>query len=74
MLGFLLGQRLPMRAIVGVVLAVAGLSTLLHLPYEGNSFAAWQWVSVLADGITGAAVLAFALFAAGVVLGVREML
>jgi hypothetical protein len=44
--------------------SVAGLSTLLHLPYEGNSFVAWQWVSVLADGVTGAAVLAFALWSA----------
>jgi hypothetical protein len=45
--------------------SVSGLSTLLHLLYEGNSFAAWQWVSVVSDGLTGAAVLAFALWSAG---------
>ncbi|HEX8645779.1 MAG TPA: hypothetical protein VF715_02685 [Thermoleophilaceae bacterium] len=44
--------------------SVSGLSTLLHLLYEGNSFVAWQWVSVLSDGTLGAAMLAFALWSA----------
>lgn len=44
--------------------SVSGISTLLHLLYDGNSFAAWQWVSVLSDGVTGFAVLAFALWSA----------
>jgi tryptophan-rich sensory protein len=48
--------------------SLAGLTTPLHLLYEGNSFAAWQWVSVASDGLTGAAVLAFALWS---VAGVR---
>jgi hypothetical protein len=46
------------------VFSVAGISTFAHLAYEGNDFAAWQWVSVLADGVTGLAVLAFALWSA----------
>ena len=43
------------------VFSVAGISTFGHLAYEGNDVAAWQWASVLADGITGLAVLGFAL-------------
>lgn len=44
--------------------SVSGISTLLHLLYEGNSFAAWQWVSVLGDGTLGFAMLGFALWSA----------
>jgi hypothetical protein len=44
--------------------SVAGISTFGHLLYEGNDFAAWQWASVLADGVFGLAVLAFALWSA----------
>jgi hypothetical protein len=34
------------------------LSTFGHLLYDGNDFAAWQWASLLADGVLGLAVLA----------------
>jgi hypothetical protein len=44
--------------------SVAGISTFGHLLYEGNDFAAWQWASVLADGVLGLAVLGFALWSA----------
>lgn len=44
--------------------SVAGISTLLHLLYEGNDFAAWQWVSVVSDGLLGFAMLGFALWSA----------
>jgi hypothetical protein len=44
--------------------SVAGISTFGHLLYEGNDFAAWQWASVLADGVLGLAVLGFALVSA----------
>ncbi|HEX8054857.1 MAG TPA: hypothetical protein VF517_17865 [Thermoleophilaceae bacterium] len=44
--------------------SLAGITTFAHLLYEGNDFAAWQWASVLADGITGSAVLGFALWSA----------
>ena len=44
--------------------SVSGISTFAHLAYEGNDFAAWQWVSVLADGVTGLALLAFVLWSA----------
>jgi len=44
--------------------SVAGISTAGHLLYAGNDFAAWQWVSVTADVVTGLAVLAFALWSA----------
>lgn len=44
--------------------SVAGISTFAHLFYDGNSFEAWQWASVLADGALGLAVLAFALWSA----------
>jgi tryptophan-rich sensory protein len=46
------------------VFSVAGISTFGHLFYDGNSFEAWQWASVLADGVLGLAVLAFALWSA----------
>jgi hypothetical protein len=46
------------------VFSVSGISTFGHLFYEGNDFAAWQWASVLADGVFGLAVLAFALWSA----------
>jgi hypothetical protein len=46
------------------VFSVAGISTFGHLFYEGNSFTAWQWASVLADGVLGLAVLGFALWSA----------
>ena len=44
--------------------SVSGISTFGHLLYEGNDFAAWQWASVLADGILGLAVLLAALVSA----------
>jgi tryptophan-rich sensory protein len=44
--------------------SVAGISSFGHLFYEGNDFAAYQWLFVLSDGIIGAAVLAFALWSA----------
>ena len=44
--------------------SVAGTSTFLHLGFEGNDFSAWQWVSVLSDGLLGLAVLGFALWSA----------
>ena len=46
------------------VFSVAGISTFGHLFYDGNDFAAWQWASVLADGVFGLAVLGFALWSA----------
>lgn len=46
------------------VFSVAGISTFGHLMYSGNDFAAWQWASVLADGVLGLSVLAFALWSA----------
>jgi hypothetical protein len=46
------------------VFSIAGISTFGHLAYDGNDFAAWQWASVLADGVTGLAVLAFTLWSA----------
>lgn len=46
------------------IFSVSGISTLLHLLYEGNSFAAWQWASVTADGLLGFAMLGFALWSA----------
>jgi tryptophan-rich sensory protein len=44
--------------------SVSGISTLGHLLYEGNDFSAYQWVSVLSDGVIGSAVLAFTLWSA----------
>ena len=44
--------------------SISGISTFGHLLYEGNDFTAWQGASVLADGILGSAVLAFALVSA----------
>jgi hypothetical protein len=44
--------------------SLSGITTFLHLLYEGNDFAAWQWASVLADGVLGSAVLGFALWSA----------
>jgi hypothetical protein len=44
--------------------SVSGISTLLHLLYEGNDFVAWQWVSVMSDGILGLAMLGFVLWSA----------
>jgi hypothetical protein len=46
------------------IFSVSGISTFGHLAYEGNDFAAWQWASVLADGVTGLALLAFTLWSA----------
>ena len=46
------------------VFSVSGISTFGHLLYSGNDFAAWQWASVLADGVLGLALLAFALWSA----------
>ena len=46
------------------VFSVAGISTFGHLLYSGNDFAAWQWASVLADGVLGLSVLAFTLWSA----------
>lgn len=46
------------------VFSVSGISTFGHLAYEGNDFAAWQWASVLADGVTGLALLGFVLWSA----------
>ena len=39
------------------IFSVSGISTFGHLFYEGNSFAAWQWASVLSDRLLGLAVL-----------------
>jgi hypothetical protein len=44
--------------------SIAGISTFGHLFYSGNDFAAWRWASVLADGVLGLSVLAFALWSA----------
>lgn len=44
--------------------SIAGISTFGHLLYDGNDFAAWQWASVLADGVLGLAVLAYAMWSA----------
>ena len=46
------------------VFSVAGISTFGHLFYSGNEFAAWQWASVLADGVLGLALFAFVLWSA----------
>jgi hypothetical protein len=46
------------------VFSLSGISTFGHLAYSDNDFAAWQWASVLADGVTGLAVLAFTLWSA----------
>lgn len=44
--------------------SIAGISSLGHLLYEGNDFAAYQWAFVLSDGAIGATVLAFTLWSA----------
>ena len=44
--------------------SISGISTFGHLLYDGNDFAAWQWASVLSDGILGLAVLLAALVSA----------
>jgi hypothetical protein len=44
------------------VFSLAGISTAGHLLSDGNDFAAWQWVSVTADIVTGLAMLAFVLW------------
>ena len=65
-LGYRAYARRPSTAahLLLAVFSVAGISTFGHLFYEGNDFAAWQWASVLADGVLGLAVLGFALWSA----------
>ena len=46
------------------VFSVSGISTIGHLFYEGNDFAAWQWASVLGDFVLGLALLAVTLWSA----------
>ena len=51
------------------IFSVSGIATIGHLAYDGNHFVAWQWVSLLADGVSGLAVLGFALWSAARVEG-----
>jgi hypothetical protein len=65
-----LGYRAYVRApstrahLLLAVFSVSGISTFGHLFYEGNDLAAWQWASVLADGVFGLALFAFVLWSA----------
>jgi hypothetical protein len=37
--------------------SASGLITLTHLRFEGNDWSAWQWASVVIDGVLGVALL-----------------
>jgi hypothetical protein len=65
-LGYRAYVRRPSTAahVLLAIFSVSGISTFGHLIYEGNDFAAWQWASVLADGLLGLALLAFTLWSA----------
>ena len=39
------------------VFSASGLITLTHLRFEGNDWSAWQWASVVIDGVLGLALL-----------------
>jgi hypothetical protein len=65
LLGYVLyrRERFPAAQICLAIYSITGISTLAHYLYDGTGdLEWWRHVSMVSDGVTGSAVLAFALW------------